>query len=133
MSRSGSIELLFAGDDQTFRLRIGELEALQEETGVSPFVLFQRLAKAEPLARDAEHVVRLGLIGGGLDTRSAKALVRRGFEDAPLIAHVALAGNILAAALFGIEDEAPGKAGAVDLAPMETNVSGSPPSMAPEP
>ncbi|AWN54709.1 gene transfer agent family protein [Methylobacterium sp. 17Sr1-1] len=109
MSRDGHIDLALEDATHRFRLAIGDLEALQEATGMGPAALLQRFhAGRQYRFRDVRDVLRLGLIGGGTPVPEAHALARRldGLACIPLIAKAAL---VLAAALEGAEDERVGR------------------------
>ena len=109
MSRSGSLTFTWGDGEYRFRLAIGELEQLQEKMGCSPFTVLDRLRVAHPLVFDAREVLRLGLIGGGMSPPEALAKVRFYADARPLAESIPAAIAVLAASLYGIEDEAPGK------------------------
>lgn len=77
MSRSGKTLLEFGPDDQTFRLAFGELVELQEETGKGPGRIQEDLILKNWAAKDITAVLRIGLIGGGMDPTRALAMTRR--------------------------------------------------------
>ena len=77
MSRSGKTRLEFGPDEQDFRLAFGELVELQEATGKGPGRIQLDLAENKWAARDISEVLRIGLIGGGMDPMKALAMVRR--------------------------------------------------------
>ncbi len=120
-NRNGRIELDFADGTYGFRLAIGELEELQEKTGVGPYVLLKRLLTQEWLIDDVRQTIRLGLIGGGVDPIPAKKLVERYVDQrSDWMTNAMLAQAIVSAALVGAPEEAPGK----DSAPeAETEAS----------
>jgi len=109
VSRSATVDLAFGDDEHRFRLAIGQLEELQEKTGVSPFTLLARLVAMQPMVRDAREVIRIGLIGGGMAPAAALALTRRYADERPMAESIPAATTILSAALFGVADEEPGK------------------------
>ncbi|BCM87086.1 gene transfer agent family protein [Methylobacterium indicum] len=109
MSRDGHVDLDLEGATHRFRLAIGDLEALQEATGLGPVALLQRLhAGLSYRFRDVRDVLRLGLIGGGTPVPRAHAIARR-LDGLPCIALIAKAALVLAAALEGAEDERVGR------------------------
>ncbi|MBK3396414.1 MULTISPECIES: gene transfer agent family protein [Methylobacterium] len=109
MSRDGHVDLDLDGTTHRFRLAIGDLEALQEATGLGPAALLQRLhAGLSYRFRDVRDVLRLGLIGGGVPVPRAHAIARR-LDGLPCIALIAKAALVLAAALEGAEDEPVGR------------------------
>lgn len=73
----GSILLPFGEEERLFRLGMDQLFALEEKCG-SPFAeLHDRLMERRWSVREVSEVLRLGLIGGGLEPRAAKELVER--------------------------------------------------------
>lgn len=98
MSRNGHIDLEFAGRIRRFRLAIGELEELQEVTGVGPVVLLQRFFVDEHTFLDVREVLRIGLMGGGEDATDAYDLVRD-LHARPLVPAIAAATVVLTTAL----------------------------------
>ncbi len=125
MSRNGSIDLDWGDDTHRFRLAIGELRDLQEKCGASPFTVLGRVMSVEPMIDDLREVLRLGLIGGGLAPPQALVLVRRWVDERPLVESILPARAVLAAALYGVEDEPPGKAAGATETP-----NSSPPTAA---
>jgi len=106
MPRSAILENQFVGEGEfPLGLRIGELESLQELTGVGPHVLATRILAGEWMVGDLRHTIRLGLIGGGMGQREAHDLVQRNVVPGALQEYVMLAGNVIMAALVGVEDE----------------------------
>ena len=98
MSRNGHIDLEFAGKIRRFRLAIGELEELQEVTGVGPVVLLQRFFEDEQSFVDVREVLRIGLVGGGEEVSDAYELVRD-LHERPVIPAVTAATVVLTVAL----------------------------------
>jgi hypothetical protein len=109
-NRNGAIEIDFGGGAQRFRLAMGEMEELQEATGVGPYRCLQRLVSGEWHVRDIRDTVRLGLIGGGMSAHDALTLTRRYVEERPdWILNASVAISVLSAALAGAPEEEPGK------------------------
>lgn len=130
MSRDASIDFDWADDHYTFRLALGQLRELQEKTGVGPLALLNRLNDGTWQVDDPREVLRCGLIGAGMEPLPALSLVRRYVDERPRMEGVKPAYLILAAALFGTdEEELPGKTEAA----MMTEGSASPPSTDTEP
>lgn len=120
-NRNGRIQLDFADGAYVFRLAIGELEELQEKTGVGPYALLRRLLANDWLIEDVRQTIRLGLIGGATEPIAAKKLVERYVDQrSDWLTNAMLAQAIVSAALVGAPEEAPGK----DSAPeAETEAS----------
>lgn len=109
-NRNGRIELEFADGTYGFRLAIGELEELQEKTGVGPYALLRRLLANDWLITDVREAIRLGLIGGGQEPVASKRLVERYVDQrSDWLNNAMLAQAIVSAALVGAPEEAPGK------------------------
>ncbi len=133
MSRDASISFDWADGPQTFRLPIGQLRELQEKTGVGPLRLFQRLMDGSWMVDDAREIIRLGLIGGGMEPAKALSLVKRYVDDRPLVETRAPAMLVLGAALHGTDQEdQPGKEEAPEAATSAAS-SDTPPSTEREP
>lgn len=110
MSRDGSVKLDFAGEERTFRLAYGELRELQEVCDAGPLHIFTALHKGSWEVRYVREVIRIGLIGGGMTPAAALDLTRRYVEQLPdWHVNSIIAAGIVSAAIFGSEDEKPGK------------------------
>lgn len=118
MARSGEIGPLdWANGSYTFRMGWGELIKLQEEVDAGPWMVLQRLSTGAWGVKDISAIIRLGLIGGGLEPGKALALVRDYVEERPPAENLSFATGILYAAVQGAPDgEQPGEADA----PVET-------------
>jgi hypothetical protein len=68
--------MIWPGGEHAFRLNLGELRALQDACGASPFEVSQRLFEKRPRLEDVIEPIRLGLIGGGMDAKEAQRLVK---------------------------------------------------------
>lgn len=110
MSRDAKIELDWADDTYTFRLAWGQLIELQEKCDAGPFVVLNRLSTGQWRMADVSEVIRLGLIGGGLEPKQALQLVRDYVESRPPLENVMMARGILGIAIQGVPDEKPGEA-----------------------
>jgi hypothetical protein len=139
MSRDGSIDLDFADGTYHFRLAWGELSKLQEACNAGPYVVLDRLISGRWRVEDIGEVVRLGLIGGGLEPVKALKLVREYVQDRPPLESLVLAQRVLGAAVVGVAEEEVGKKSAAadregsesPISPMDG--SGLPPSTATAP
>ncbi len=105
MSRNAEVTLDWADDTYRFRLAWGQLSELQEKCDAGPFVVLGRLRGGTWRLEDISHVIRLGLIGGGLEPIKALKLVRAYVEDRPPLESLIFAVNILSAGLLGAPDE----------------------------
>lgn len=139
MSRDASITLDWAEGTHVFKLGWGELEKLQEAPGVDagPYVVLGRLTSGAWQMQDIEHVIRLGLIGGGATPTEALRLVKSYVKDRPPMESLFLAQGILTAACVGAPDEDGSKKNAPARPRRSTTSrtarSASPPSTEPAP
>jgi hypothetical protein len=131
VSASGLIAFEWADGEHRFRLPIGRLRELQDKCGAGPGVIFGRLTDGTWRVDDLREVVRLGLIGGGMDPVQALTLVKRYVDERPLAETVAPARVILAVALFGDGNDTVGKNQPEEADTMTG--SASPSFTAPEP
>lgn len=107
-SRSATLENVFVGEGYfDLCLRIGELITLQEKTGVGPYVLANRLMLGEWRVEDVIETVRLALIGGGMDNRTAFDLVSRTIIEGNIFDYAAIAGSAVMTSIMGVDDEQP--------------------------
>jgi len=106
MSRVGKIDLEFGDGWHCFRLRIGELIELQEKCDAGPPLILARLQASAWNVPDVRETIRIGLIGGGATAHEAHKLVFRYVDEVPdWQLNALVAGQILAAALYGVEEE----------------------------
>lgn len=108
MSRDASITLDFAGEERVFRLSIGRWRVVQEKCDAGPSELLRRYLTDSWRVDDLREVLRQGLIGGGgpnADVGKIDALLRREFDDLPLLPFVPVCQAIVMASLVGAPDE----------------------------
>ena len=105
----GLVELNWPGGEHAFRLRLGELQALQEKCDAGPEMVLQRIRLGVWQVNDLFETLRLGLIGGGMDRDAARKLVVDTFERTPLMEFKTPAIEALAAALIGVPDDPAGE------------------------
>ncbi len=110
--RDASTTLPWADGNYTFRLGWGELIQLQEVCNAGPFEILKRLGIGTWRVQEISAVIRLALIGGGLEPAKALSLVQYYVEKRPPMENVVFAHGILSVGVQGAPDEAPGKAGA---------------------
>lgn len=124
---------VWASGDDYFLLRLGELEALDDLTdaGVLDFryrlsqgVQRGSLAYSPVKVREVLACLRLGLMGAGMDRRTAERKVKQAFEDGDISALNLLAFTILSQAFAGKEHDPVGEQEAGEA----TSASGSPAS-----
>jgi hypothetical protein len=109
VSRDARIGLDFADGTYSFRLGWGELAELQEKTDAGPYVVLHRLHSHQWRIEDISNVIRLGLIGGGMEPTDALKKVRIYVEARPPLESHPFAVAILAAGLLGAPEEPVGE------------------------
>jgi hypothetical protein len=141
MSRSARVTTFFGEDDFEFRLAIGQLEELEEmrlavlaglglpagEASVQK--ILERLGSGSALIGEIKAVLRLGLVGAGMEKPEAARLVNRHVTDGELQTCCLAAFAVLSAAWVGSANDQPdGKAeGPAPGEPQgEATVSSSP-------
>lgn len=134
MSRDGSIELQFGGDKRTFRLGIDELLALQDRRGIGLYEIEARFRSRTCHVQDVQEIIRLGLIGGGVEAKRAEEIAERGVKPGALSLCRLVALAVLLAAMQGDESDPVGKEPAASQVPgAATTASEPPPSTEPAP
>lgn len=137
MARDARIELDFADGTYSFRLGWGELAKLQEACDAGPLKILERLHNDDWRVEDISSVLRLGLIGGGMEPASALKKVRAYVEDRPPVENLLPAQAVLAVGCYGAPEEDVGNPAAASQGSASTasrtDGSGSPPSTEPAP
>jgi hypothetical protein len=130
--RDGRVELVFVGDERAFRLGIEELLALEDACDAALAEIAGRLQANRWRLRDLTEILRLGLIGGGTEPKSAKMLVEQALSPGRILQNVVAARIVLNAALMGedMEDALAGKS--ADAAAAPGGPSASPPASSSE-
>jgi hypothetical protein len=93
----------WAGKERLFRLSFGGVLDLEEATGDGIAAIFARVAGGRFMLKDVYHTIRLSLIGGGLSIMDAKRLLEAHFDTRPYMENAAIAGQVLAALMVGVE------------------------------
>jgi len=125
MSRTALIRVFFGEGDFDFRLAIGQLEELEESRlavlaglglpagEASVQKVLERLGAGSALIGEIKAVLRLGLIGAGMDKQEASRLVGRHVVGGDLQRCCMTAFAVLSAAWIGAANDPPeGKAAA---------------------
>lgn len=98
---SHRIRLAWVGGEHDFALALGQLRALQANTGAGPEELLNRMAAGTWRVDDLIETLRQGLLGGGVPAEEAGPLLLRLADLHGLIAFRETAFRVLAAALRG--------------------------------
>ena len=106
MSRDASVTLDWADGTYQFRMAWGQLEELQEVCEAGPFIVLNRLLGGQWKVQDIANVIRLGLIGGGMEPAKALKLVRSYVQDRPPMESLTIAQRVLGVGVIGAVDEA---------------------------
>ena len=135
MSRDAKVTLDWADATHVFRLAWGHLAELQEKCDAGPYVVLQRLYSGAWKVEDISNVIRLGLVGGGMEPVQALKLVRSYVEARPPMESLHTAQAVLAAGCIGAADEdsskkgeAPGRESGSSTTICQTANTGSGPS-----
>lgn len=116
--RDATVTFDWADGTYTFRLAWGQLGELQEKTDAGPYVVLLRLHNGAWRIEDIINIIRLGLIGGGMEPSPALKLTRAYVEARPPMENLIPAQVILSAALTGAPEE---RVGEDDAASQKTN------------
>lgn len=103
---SVSHRAFFGDGEHVFTLTDAVIPELERLTGSGIGTLFLRLVGNQFHLGDLTSIIRLGLIGGGMDPQRAQELVAAYGANAPLDQIFPLALDILTARWAGAEDEA---------------------------
>lgn len=138
MSRDAAITLTWGDGDYVFRLAWGEIVMLQEATDSGPPEILKRLEQDRWRVEDISSIIRIGLIGGGLEPIQALKLTRTYVESRPPYENLHVAHAILMAGIVGAPDEDSVKKNGDPIpetasTPSPTENSESPQSMQPAP
>ena len=116
MARDASVTLPWADGNYTFRLGWAELIMLQEACDAGPFEILAHLSTTKWKIQEISHVIRCGLIGGGIEPAKALTLVQTYVEKRPPMENLVFAKGILSVGVHGAPDEKPGEADAAPAA-----------------
>ena len=105
MSRNAEITLDWADGTYLFALKWAQIIELQEQLDAGPYFVLSRLSDGTWRAGDISNVIRLGLIGGGMEPVAALKKVRTYVEDRPPVENIMVAQAVLSAGVIGAPDE----------------------------
>lgn len=108
MPRNAKVTLFFGEGEFEFALRIAQCVELQEITDAGLMVTLDRLSSLR--IKDISHVLRLGLIGAGMQKDEAARLVHRHLVAGEIAACALVAAQVVQAAITGAGDEPLGEA-----------------------
>lgn len=109
----------WAGKERLFRLTFGGVLDLEEASGGEAIgAIFLRVSTGKFKAMDVHNIIRIALIGGGMNKVEAKRLLADRFHNIPYLESASLAGDILVALMAGVEQDDTGTEG-VETAPWK--------------
>lgn len=117
------IELHWPGGQHEFALPLGQLRALQDACNAGPEEIFNRIRLGTWRVDDLMGIIRFGLIGGGMDRNEAARLVSNMFDAHGAVEFKLVSLGILQHALFGPDDDTPGKDEGVETETLESGSS----------
>lgn len=98
----GRIVVTWGDQDRVFDVQpLKWLRELEVKTGVGAYKLLILLKTGEWRVDQIRHIVRTGLLGGGLTDQEANGLMSTQFDNRPIMESVPLAAAILGAGLYG--------------------------------
>ena len=111
-----AVTLEWAGRERVFALRFGEVMALEQACGDgrtpdASGAIFQRVSTGRFRVADLFHVLKQGLIGGGMGLLQADKLVRDHFDRQPYLVTSSVVGEIMLDLMNGIEPSDAGSDG----------------------
>ncbi|GAA4218633.1 hypothetical protein GGQ68_002514 [Sagittula marina] len=119
-----SVHLTWPGGYNAFRLRIGELRALQNATNAGPEELLNRIRVGKWRVDDLIQVLRWGLVGADeMSAADAATVVTPLLDLHPLSEFRIAASAVLLAALVGVDDDPVGETVGVAETPPENGSS----------
>lgn len=122
----GTIAFPWADKTYTFRIAYGEWGELDRALKLGPIELYQKLLRQQWRAHELREIIRVALIGGGLDPSSALSLVGRYVEQRPILESAKPALLIMEAALI-VEHETEIASGEAEAAKTDQEGSTLPP------
>lgn len=116
MSGDGKIRLFWGDEEYDFRFGIGQFRELQQKVNarrqeigaplIGPMGLLNTLRANDAWPDDVRDVLRIGLVGGGMDPKKAHQKLVAYFDNRPLLENMLPAFSILFAGLVGDPTEA---------------------------
>lgn len=89
-------KVIWAAGEHTFRFAIGELRALEKSCDSGVAVVLTRLMGSQFRVDDIVEVLRIGLMGGGMNERAAMQTIEKAYPHANLYDLSVTAARVLA-------------------------------------
>jgi len=106
----GSEEIVWPAGEDSFRLGIGELRAIEQKSEAGCAVILMRLLSTQWKIDDVVGVLRLGLIGAGMHEREAQKRVEAALDVASPYALAVTAADVLRRFIMWETADQPGEA-----------------------
>lgn len=103
MSAYGEITEEFGDGEHTFRLGYKEISQFEEKFDLAFMAFINRIAEGNAKIVEVREIIRLGLIGGGMEAPKTIPLLKAFVEEAPLADYMAVALKIAQSGAFGSE------------------------------
>jgi len=100
------LSVIAGGNDlrnMTLTMKFAGRSPLAGQHGDTPAACLKRFLETSYSVSDIENVIALGLIGGGISTEDAYALVEEHVKGQPLAANALIASEVIAALFVGAE------------------------------
>lgn len=127
MSAVGTRRIIWSnGEDDFCAAKIGTILAIEEKCNAGVGEVYARLINGTWRICDVREVIRLALIGGGMDSKTAQKTVEIHVDMNPegLVPSIILAQSILEAVLVGVkDDDIVGKETAVEATDPESSMT----------
>jgi len=91
----------FSNKEYSFHLKLGQIKALEKETNIGYYALYELLNFGKHSIDHILLILRLGLVGGGMESNEANTLVQKEVASQPFFTYVELARATLHNAIFG--------------------------------
>lgn len=90
-----TIKIIWAGGEHDFRFAIGELRALEQSRDCGCTVVLARLFALQFKVDDVLETLRIGLQGGGMSEKQARATIEKSYTKANLFDLAVVASAVL--------------------------------------
>lgn len=97
----GGIPILWGDGEHRWRLRIRDLREIESTLDLGIYQLHERIARQQWRVRDLETIVRLALIGGGMEAPAATRMIAAEMDRWPLLETAAACQAVVLLALTG--------------------------------
>ena len=96
----------FGGEERSFDLKLGQIRALEKEFNLGYYAVFDLIQNLRSSIDHVIAVIRLGLIGAGMEANQAQTLALKTIRNEPFLTYLPLAREIMKNAIFGGDEVA---------------------------